>query len=308
MSVVGNEEFTRSCFPLERLSFFLRLFYRNTRVGIVFSSAYLRLGWVGCASFPADPLLFDTSRTPAAPTCVLVPRCASGTRGKLGSFKLRWLHRSCHGNGAAPTGERVCALQEKFASGCAATLADQLCWRDLEDGTLQNLPGRPASEQRACSSLSHSCLPEKVSNTFVPARDCDVWCFVRCNYFWTSSSYIWCLAYTSSIHLLGPIVFLTVGFLFPVLAAHTLSGAHWHAHVVRARPASLCAAPGLCAACACSWACVPSNSVPSWSFFYMWQTGGHHEKNVLFGRGEVKERKGGWDGIWIEFSLWLTID
>lgn len=100
---------------------------------------------------------------------------------------------------------------------CAATLADQLCRRDLEDGTLQNLLDRDASEQRAGGSLSHLSLPEEVSNTltFIPVRNCDMY-FIQVHYFQAHR-----LAYTDSIHLPGSIVFLTVGFLFPVLAEHT---------------------------------------------------------------------------------------
>lgn len=66
-------------------------------------------------------------------------------------------------------------MHEKFAPGCAAAVAEQLRRRHLEDGTLQSLLGRAASEQGASSSLSLPCLPEKVSNTLtmIPVRDCD---------------------------------------------------------------------------------------------------------------------------------------
>lgn len=127
MSVAGNEEFTRGCFSKEHLSF-LRLFNKKASVGIVFflfffPSAYLRL-WVGCACCSADPQPFDTSRAPAVPTRVLLPQCASQTGESWAHSSLAG--RSCQGNGAAPTGERVRAVHEKFAPGCAAAVAEQL--------------------------------------------------------------------------------------------------------------------------------------------------------------------------------------
>lgn len=78
------------------------------------------------------------------------------TGGRRAHFKLFWPYFGCRGNGTAPTGERVRALQEKFAVDCAVTLADRACGRDLEDGTLQNLLNRDAD------SLSHLSLPEEV--------------------------------------------------------------------------------------------------------------------------------------------------
>lgn len=142
-------------------------------------------------------------------------------------------------------------MQENFASDGAATLADQLCRRDLEDGTLQNLLDRDASEQRAGGSLSHLRLPEEVSNalTFIPVRNCDDMCFVPLLSFQARR-----LAYTYSIHLPGSIVFLTVGFLFPVLAEHTPP-------LTRTWCQSSPASPW--AVCACSWRCVSSTLAQS---------------------------------------------
>lgn len=160
------------------------------------------------------------------------------TGGKLASLKLflAVTYFGCYGNGTAPTGERVRALQKKFALDGADPLADHVCWRHLEDRTLQNLLSRDAAEQRPDSSLSHLSVSEKV-RTFTSIHFfTQIYSISKCSpYYVRIITYLhnlflnlldtlvntWrCRATPISIHPPGPIVFLTVGFLFPVLAAH----------------------------------------------------------------------------------------
>lgn len=219
MSVAGNEEFTRGCFSIALELFTTILQKDERRHRFFFLCVFAPLGRMRVLfSGPAAVWHIQGPRRPDLCPCTPVRLL---NRGKLGSFKLRWLFMPrkwdrANGRACLRFAGKVC-----FGLRCCSGWPTVLTGPGRRDFTKPTRPGRIWTESKQQPLTPLFTRESKQHSHYYSSAW--LWWFLSCTdqLFKNYPSYIWCLAYTSSIHLPASIVFLTAGFLFPVLAVHT---------------------------------------------------------------------------------------